>query len=218
MPIINFIPERYESGFKKLSTLTGNQFSDLKDGLSLTALTVSLSSLADKVAEVKKLKKDLLYDIFKSVGSLLPFVEKSNSKEEILNDIADIAFNKKIIKDKEIFIERLSYLFNSTQIYHASKANELEYQYGNVYLNSRVISDIRVVFSNDVEQLPKGAMITHSLHLHYLSDQEGDHKDIYFALDSSDLRTLKDAIVRAESKEKSLKAILEKANLTNLKE
>lgn len=218
MPVINFIPERYEYGFKRLSSLGEKQFNDLKEGLNLTALTSSLSALAEKIAEIKKLKVDDLLEIFRSVGSLLPLLEKKEVIEEIIEDIAKVGFEKKIVKDKVVFAERLRFLFNSTQIYHASKANELSSEYKNIYLTSRITSDIRVVFSDDIEQAPKGAMITHNLHIHYRADHEGDHKDIYIALESDDIKTLKDALIRAEIKEKNLQKILGKANLTNLKE
>lgn len=61
-------------------------------------------------------------------------------------------------------------------------------------------------------------MIIHNLHIHYKSDDEGDHKDIYLALDSDDIQSLKILLERAENKEKFLKEGLTKAGLTDLNE
>ncbi len=74
------------------------------------------------------------------------------------------------------------------------------------------------MFDISLQDTPKGAMIIHNLHIHYQADEEGDHKDMFIALDSEDLKNLKEAIERADKKQISLQAVLKKADITNLNE
>ena len=218
MPLISAIPEKYIGGFEKLSSLTNEDFEKIKEGISYTSLTFSLKKLADNIVEVKKVNPADLHQIFVSLGSILPYMEKVEAINELIDDIANIGVQKGFIKDKNTFVERLTFLFSSPQIYYASKARELLTECGNIYIDSRLITDIRPVFGIDLDESPKGAMIIHNLHIHYQADEEGDHKDLFLALDAKDIKTLKDVLNRAEIKEKSLKTVIEKAGLTNLKD
>lgn len=216
MPLIDFIPPRFEEGFKKLSSLTNEEFNSLKEGLSYTALSSSLRELAENVANFKALNSLDIREIFVSVGSLIPYLLKEDMRAEVSEDIATIGAENKIVKGKKAFKERLLFLLSNTQIYYASKTRELATEYGNVYISSRIVSDIRPVFGMDLDESPKGGIIIHNLHIHYKADEEGDHKDIFLALDSYDIQFLKNIIMRAEKKENALKAILEKSGLANL--
>jgi hypothetical protein len=73
----------------------------------------------------------------------------------------------------------------------------------------RILSDIRHIFSSDASQRPKAALVLHTLNLVY--HEIGGLKEIYVALDSSDLKRLKSAIERAEIKERNLKALLKES-------
>jgi hypothetical protein len=216
MPLIDFIPTRFEEGFKKLSLLSVDQFNSIKEGLSYTALSSSLTELSDNVATFKSLNPDDIREIFISVGSLIPYIIKEDVRLEVAEDIATIGLYSKIIKGKKAFKERLLFLLNSSQVYYASKTRELSNEYGNIYIGARVICDIRPVFGMNLDEAPKGGIIIHSLHIHYKADAESDHKDIFLALTSKDIQTLKDMLIRSEKKENALKLVLEKSGLTNL--
>lgn len=218
MPLINGIPDKYLPGFEKLSALENAEFENIKEGLSYTSLTSSLKKLADKIVEVKKVNLSDLQQILTSIGSILPYMERLEVRGEVIEDIANIGEQKGFIKDKNTFVERLTFLFSNTQIYYASKARELASEYGNIYIDSRLVSDIRPVFGINLEESPKGGMIIHNLHLHYQADVEGDHKDIFLALDAKDVKELKEILIRAEAKEIVLKKIMEKSGLTNLRD
>jgi len=75
----------------------------------------------------------------------------------------------------------------------------------------RIISDVRHVFPNDASQRPKAALVLHTLNLVY--HEIDGLKEIYVALDTSDLKRLKSAIERAETKEKNLKGLLKTSGI-----
>lgn len=218
MPIVNFIPSRYEEGFKELSSISDEKFESIKEGLSLTALVSSLTILAEKVADIQKLDVFTVREIFLSAGSLAPFLDKVEKVDDLVEDVANISVKKKFTKDKSTFVERVKFLLTNKHLYFAAKSDEIVREYGNVYISSRIITDIRPVFDIDVDEVPKGGLIVHNLHIHYQADEERGHKDIYIALDSNDVKALKEALIRAEKKQKSLKSIFDKSGMTNLNE
>jgi len=83
-----------------------------------------------------------------------------------------------------------------------------------VFCNARILSDIRPVFYY-LPRIGFGGCYVHTLRIGFHQDDK--HQDFYFALDGSDLKALKEIILRAEKKTKALEAILEKSNTKCLK-
>ena len=86
----------------------------------------------------------------------------------------------------------------------------------NVFLSSRIITDIRPIFSLNINETPKAGVVIHNLHIHFSSSDEGAHRDVYFALDSADILALEGLIKRAKDREASLKMIFDKSKVKNL--
>jgi hypothetical protein len=220
MPLISFIPERYEEGLKRMVSIDDKVFASILEGLSYTSLVSSLSILTDRVTKINNnLDTTDLREIFLSAGSLTVFLDKGTI-QQIVDDITALMEKKGFINSEKIdtLKQRLSLLLENQQIYFAAKANRLMTEYGSVYINSRVITDIRPIFGPKVEDVPKAGVIVHNLHIHYQAEAEGNHKDIFLALDSKDIKTLKEALIRAEKKESALQALYDKMGLTNLNE
>ncbi len=205
MPKINFIPERYEEGFKKISSIDEELFKDINEGLSTSPLVSSLGELSESIAKLKEINENDVSEIFSSAGSLTPFIETEENLDEITEDVSAIAIEEQIIdeRNKKKFKTRLTSLLRSKQLFYASKVNGLLTEYGNVFLQSRIVTDIRPVFGINPNDAPEAGIIIHNLHIHYQDDSEGAHKDFYIALDSNDIKNLKAALIRAEAKEKA---------------
>jgi hypothetical protein len=218
MPKINFIPERYEEGFKKISSIDEELFKDINDGLSSSPLMASLGELSETVAKLKEINENDVSEIFYSAGSLTPFIETEENLDEMSEDVSTIAIEEQIIdeRNKKRFKTRLTSLLRNKQLFYASKVNGLLTEYGNVFLQSRIVTDIRPVFGINPNDVPEAGIIIHNLHIHYQDDSEGAHKDFYIALDTNDIKNLKAALIRAEAKEKSLQLLYDKTGLINL--
>src|ERR1017187_945944 len=194
MPLLASIPKTYLSGFKKLSSLTEEQFKSIKAGLSYTSLTSSTRVLSSKINKIDGLEKKDVAEIFRSVGSLVIYLDEENGPEKFAEEITNLALDEKILEDKDKFYDRLLFLLNTKQIYYAAKGHELNIDQTNVFLDSKIITDIRTVFDINIEKSPIAGVIIHNLHIHYQQDREGPHKDIYFALVTEDIKSLKETL------------------------
>jgi hypothetical protein len=220
MSVINQIPKPYHTGFKDLAEMEEPTFIELKDGLSLSSFTSSVKKIAEITAMVKSLPQKTIEKIFYSVGGLVFILEKGSTVDEIVEDVCNLLEKESIVdfknNSKENFISRLSILLKSEKLYYAAKASTLKEESNNVFIQSKVITDIRPIYSTNIDETPKKGIVIHNLHIHYSSEGEGGHKDIYFALDSEELKELKEVLLRAEKKEISLKDIFSKSNIENL--
>lgn len=220
MPIISFIPDKYKEGFKKIASIEEDEFNSIETGLTYTSLVSSINVLAKKVADIQGLNLKTVEKIFISIGSLISALDSEKEIPELVENIANVAIDTKIFESesRNIFVKRLSSLLSNKQIYYASKSHYLSLEKENIYIGSRIITDIRPVFDVDLKDSPKGGMIMHTLHIHYRADAESDHKDIFISLKAEDIQSLKENIDRAERKETSLRGIFEKIGMTNLNE
>lgn len=218
MPLINNLPERYESGFNELSAITTEEFAAIKEGINAATNTHSLEKLSNEIEKIEALKEVDIPDILASVGSLIPFIEKNEMIDEIVKDIVELSnYSEDFIIDNEAeFVERLTFLLKDKHIFYASKATDLMNNYGNVFILSRIVSDVRPVFGLDVNEAPSAGVILHTLNIHYQSNDEPYHKDISLTLSNEDLIVLKDTIARAEKKQEALQTIFDKAGMENL--
>jgi hypothetical protein len=106
--------------------------------------------------------------------------------------------NKKEVAEK--LRENLNILLEADgNLRLTQKAKYLQGEYEKVYLEARIISDVRLVYENAIENVAKHALVVHQLRVHF--SENGEHKNLYFALDNNDLKKLKDIILRAELKD-----------------
>ncbi len=82
-----------------------------------------------------------------------------------------------------------------------------------VFYNSRIMTDIRSVFNKSADA-GDAAVIVHTLVIHF--GQDGDHKDIYFAMDAEDIKNLQEALDRAKKKEKTLRSLIQKTTTRHI--
>ena len=217
MPVVSFLPETYKLGFKKILSFEEEEFQSIQEALSQIQPELSLSKLVDEVTKATDRSFDGLLDMFQSAGSLSPFLE-SDRLEELANDITVLAIEEGLIETRlsHVFKSRLLYLLSNDNIFCSARGQDLLSEYQNIFLNSRVVTDIRPIFNIDIKQSPKGGVIVHNLNIHYRSSNTSEHQDIYFALDSDDIHILSDSLIRAIEKEKSLNSIFENTGMKKI--
>lgn len=83
------------------------------------------------------------------------------------------------------------------------RAVELKEEFGWVYLDSRIITDIRLVFNDHLRDSQRAALLLHQLRL---TVQQGKKsRDLYISFDRNALQMLKDQIDRALFKEDTIR-------------
>ncbi len=221
MAIVDYIPRPYQKGFGIILNLSKKDFDELYSNIENLVDSYSVKDLSEQIVKANKsFTEDNIKQIVIAIRGLTEIIENSEDTiEETLEDIfdiikegnaEDIIYNN---QNKEDFQSRVKKLLESKAIENSSKAIRVLTANQNNFLFARIITDIRPIFNTNVEETPKSAVIVHNLQLHYQDSHCAEHKDIFISLDSKDVQALKDALARAEKKERNLKSMLQNINL-----
>ena len=118
-------------------------------------------------------------------------------------------------EEAQDFRERLQTLLSIDSLWQALKAGLLAKEHANAFVYSKVVTDIRPIFGDDVSEVPSGAILTHNLHIHYAT-MAGEHRDFVVAMASEDLRDLKESLERADKKVESLTHLLKAVDVQQI--
>jgi len=77
-----------------------------------------------------------------------------------------------------------------------------------IFAGAKIMTDLRPIYHRDASEKPDAALIVHMLRITQ-RDDDGNRSDLYFALDSNDIRLMRDVIERALQKEVTLKGIID---------
>jgi len=205
------IPEERLPSFTKILTLEENTYQELLEVLDKSPLTYNPSGLPSKLApsvtnlsevEATEILETIipLYLVrFESELSIPDFAEeicKALEKTEV--DLAD--------GRREQLRDRLIRLLGIKSLDITSKATSLLIEYKNILHSARIFTDIRPVFGENPQEPPVGAIIVHTLKIHYLTGKGYD--EFFVALDENDIQKTIDVLERAKAKAKSLKSAI----------
>jgi hypothetical protein len=216
------IPETYRPGVSVLAALPENPYQQLVVALSRAPTSfVHLRELVAWVAsEVKDIPSGDLNKLVTTLTSLYRLRSRMHdvSIETLANDVTIAARDIPNFKvaDGVDFTARLSALLALDSLNTvALKAKELQGESERTYCGSRVITDLRPVFGENIDESPS-MIIVHTLKLGFHDDSTPGHRDFYVALDAADIAELKRTLQRAEEKTKKLKAMLDAAKLRSI--
>ncbi len=206
------IPEDNLKGFKILNNLSNQERNALFLQLENIPGALLSSKLHAQIHEITKISKEKIDFIIRMLNSFII----TSTVYDTDNFIRDIAAN---LKELNVNISK-----NTTDFLHKAikseiltlnmKASQLSNAAQNIYIDSKIISDIRPVFTNEKNPEFKATIILHNLKLTFRTQNE--IKDIDIALDSDELEEIKKVIVRAEHKEKVLRDLLRKKKIKNI--
>lgn len=88
------------------------------------------------------------------------------------------------------------------------------YEYENLFLSSRIVTDIRPVFSEDIAEI-EGAAVSHTLHIRYSSNEDVHRMSV--AMDEADIQELEKQCQRALAKARTARRVmLEQAGVSTV--
>jgi len=114
------------------------------------------------------------------------------------------------------FAARIRTLLQFDSLAVAAKSRDLQTDHEHVYLNGRIITDLRPVFRGTPDEAPAGILLHHTLRVTYLDRGSGERSSIYVAMDDDDLGNLKRLLERAEVKATTLRKQLHDAGIKSL--
>jgi hypothetical protein len=213
------IPNSVRPGFKVLVRLDATAASALSTALRQAGAPSDPDEIAAKIAadvpSISPADADEVVDTLLSLYGLRASMELSVS--ELVADIADAldATNDPDLalgeERRVLFIDLLARLLEVQALETRIKEAEIHWAYDRVFVGARILTDIRPVFGVDVSAPPSEALIIHNLQISYHENDE--HKEFYVALDARDLEVLANVLDRARRKTRSLKAVLDAANV-----
>jgi len=216
------IPERYESGLLDILSLSDEVTEKLISVLQDAPPKILPSAVSEGV--FSKLESIPIDDLTRIIETLLSLYYTKNHHDKEPDEMAEDvckAVDENTVEDFDSFLKqrdkfkaRLTNLLSIQSLDIASKGFTILKSNENGFHDSRIITEIRPIFGSDPEIAPTAAVILHMLNITY--HREGEMKELYFALDTDDLDILREAIDRADLKAKSLKALLDKTNITNV--
>jgi hypothetical protein len=213
------IPERYRKGIAAIGSLPQATFTNLLGALKVVGHAENAKLLAEQIRKTSSLPAKVPLEPILTALAAMQEVRRSGHVEPdrfasdvwaaLREDSPELVQNI----DEVGLKERIASLASGTDIHLTSiKVGLLRSEVERAFCGVRIMTDLRAAFSDDVSKVPPGLTILHTLLLRY-HDDSARHREFYITLDDDDLKTLKEAIERAESKRKTLAAALAKADL-----
>jgi hypothetical protein len=207
------IPDRYKEGLGILVSLPNGSSSELLDVLTRAPQTANFKELASWVTpEVKSLTASQVSSVIGTLTSLARVLARINvSAERLASDLYDAVLEDGgKAADPKGFQELVAKLLVLPALnVLGEKARELQGEFERTFCEARILTDLRPVFGDDPQAAPSTMVIVHTLKIGYHDAHTATHKEIFVALDTDDIATLKKNLERAELKARSLKARLE---------
>jgi hypothetical protein len=218
------IPQENQPGLVKLALISNEVASKLRGALSEAAQKgVGGSVSAESIRPVPGLSRADLEKIVDVVLSLnFARVYSDREVEDFARDVSESMQSAapsgfpSTGDATDLFRRRLQEFLTIDGITRSAKSDILRYEHERSIHSLRILTDVRPVFGNNVEEAPEAVVVMHTLKLAY--HRGGRLDEAFFGMDESDLQQLKEAVARAELKAKSIRAALAKAQLRVISE
>ncbi|MDQ6813176.1 MAG: hypothetical protein M3040_05540 [Bacteroidota bacterium] len=208
------IPKQDFEGFSIIHSLSIKSINAINNAIRSSAKTLTPTRLVEYVSDQVDIEYSDLKKVLQIIYSLSTLRKDDGlSKEDITSSIIDSLkeIDEEPFKSEtkwDSFQKKLLALFtHEEKINLGYKAMSLAWEYDKIFVDSRIMTDIRPVFEEDADKDINSSLIVHHLKIeyHYSNDT---HKKVFITLDADDLNVLKEQISRAEKKEKNIRAKL----------
>jgi hypothetical protein len=212
------LPDYYVPGIRGLIALTGAQANELISALQAERpIYYQPRQLANHLASKTSIDLPVLVEIITALAGLYTGRQITGLSVSDFSEAAFEAAEGKGLKPPEpqswaSFKANLVELLKlEGAIAIASKAHSIVTEQDKIFLDTRILSDLRPVFKDDPEAPPSAVAIIHTLRIHY--QQTGELKSFFVAMDDEDLKKLKDALDRAQKKSATLRSVAGSGNI-----
>jgi hypothetical protein len=208
------IPKPFEQGIVKVFSLPDDQAASLQAALQESPLLLRPKALAASISgKVKGLSEAEIEQIISTLTSLYMAratleIPSAQFLDELVEAIEESESKPANLTEatRDPIKQKLAALLNIESFGVAVKAQEVLHEHQYALSRVRILTDIRPVFKKDEIDAPVAMVLVHTLKLTYLTD--GRMQDFFVAMDTSDIKIMKDALERAEKKAESLREII----------
>ncbi len=195
-------PKQYIEAFRALARMPDNDFEVLSE-LIADNVNRSAGRIIEKQAK-EHLGIDSADELIPAMRSIVSFNEfQPTSLAELISNIAESDSLALGDEDRARFTSRLTALVVDGPIQKLQKGHQLALDYRDVVVGTRIVTDVRPVFGEDIDYGPHAALISHILRID--SQQENQIESYFFVMEEQDLYTLQHAVERALVKAAALK-------------
>lgn len=215
---ISRIPDRYRPGLVKLNELPVETVVAMADALAIAP--TSQKEIVAAIERVAHVKSDEAEQLMISLRSLYLFRASAEASVDDFVPILIDAMQSTGVKeltvsdsDRPALTTKLKSLLGLRTLERTSKIEQLKGDHQAIFYDAKILTDLRPVF-DEPKDPPIGAIVTHTLKI--ICHEAGEHKELYFALDAEDVRTLRKIADRAIDKMGSLQKVLKNASIADL--
>ncbi|HEX8163529.1 MAG TPA: hypothetical protein VF538_16785 [Pyrinomonadaceae bacterium] len=215
------IPANIILGLSKIATLPDEPLQELISALEKYPLALRQGAIFEEVdlhldflsPDEEKGVKEAIIPIYKATAD--GKVSENIYVDSVIQTIKEQGGNGlEWVKSNELverFRDRLTRLSRIEALRLVIKAHNVLTTHSQAYSSARILSDIRPVFGEGVEDSPKGALIVHMLNLTYYENRK--RREFVVALDTKDVDELITVLERARAKTESLKSVIASTKL-----
>ncbi|MCW3106505.1 MAG: hypothetical protein JWQ09_1011 [Segetibacter sp.] len=206
-----YIPEDVFPGFIEIAKLPEAKAKQFASFLGNVTIGINFENFLSEIDDYLffELKIKSSKRIVETIISFGDLIEKEDFNAEITATALAESFkdlSKEDLNPKE-FKSLKSNLFlilsNSQNLKLTLKALELAHESENVFRESKIITDIRLIFNENLNDKDRNSIILHRLHISFRKNKRPD--DIYMTMDLNDLHDLREIIDRAIKKEEVIR-------------
>lgn len=204
------IPKAYLPGFESLLSLQSQQVEQIITFLKKIPVGTGPQTFASLFDEEFKNQPGIgrpLAATLYSLGSFKLNAVKASQREIVegfTQSFHEQTKNKHSGDELKKFSDILSLFFESNSSLALSfKAFQLLSENESVFRENHIVTDIRLLFKDELNDSNRYGLITHQLKLQ--AEDSGEQNDYYFSLTIADLHKLQEQITRALEKEKLIR-------------
>ena len=209
------VPDKEKKALGELANLPGSRLSSLIESLRSAQATLLVRDLAAQVAPKAEMEEREVLRFIRLLATMYAVRTREGlSVEHFADEIYRAAEEGGLQLDpetRERFKRYLQELLSIESLFVTAKALEISREHEHVLCEPRIITDMRPIFGLNDEAV--AVVPVHVLRLAYhVGSTDPETKEFFVALTSDNVRDLKKLAIRAEAKERKLKALADKLN------
>ncbi len=205
------IPESSREPLEKFFHYSPERIRVLTAALTKTKPRFRIENFAQDVTKKAQIDSSEFSELLTTLTGMYLAIEQSGIDiEDFLQAVVDEMIGDKLIEvdqNWEVPKKALFEIFATPNAFVISaKAVDIMTAHQRQFTTVRTFTDLRPIYGPDVSKRPVAALILHKLQVNYL--ENGESKQIFFALDRHDLLKFQDVLERALQKGQTLQSTL----------